>query len=234
MTDFDLISQNAAAIKANIAAAARRAGRAETNPVGIIGVTKTIDIERIKMLTRCGITGLGENRVQELMEKYDKIPGSDWHLIGRLQTNKVKYVVGKVSLIHSVDSLRLAGEISKRAEQNGIVQDILAEINIAKEESKGGVFPEEAETFCAKLTELNGIRLAGLMCIAPFVDNPEENRVFFRKMRELFVDIQAKNIDNIDMRHLSMGMTADYEVAVEEGATLVRIGTGFFGGRIAI
>ncbi len=229
MYEYGDIPLNAASVISRVNMAKERAGRFE--PVDIIGVTKTVDTERIKVLMSCGIQKLGENRVQELMGKYDALPGAEWHLIGQLQTNKVKYIIDKVCLIHSVDSEKLAEEISKRALKINKIQDILLEINIGNEDTKSGIDPGDAISFSEKLAAYEGIRLTGIMCVAPFVENPENNRALFRKMKQIFVDIADKNIDNVVMKHLSMGMTNDYEVAVEEGSNMVRIGTGFFGSR---
>ena len=166
------------------------------------------------------------------MEKYEPLgPDVKWHLIGHLQTNKVKYIIDKVKLIHSVESLKLAEEINKQAGKHGITADVLVEINMAGEESKFGILPEQAEEFIRELANLGNIRVRGLMTVAPFVENGEENRVYFRNMKQLLVDINAKKINNITMDILSMGMTGDYITAVEEGATIVRVGTGIFGSR---
>lgn len=198
-----------------------------------MAVTKTIDIPKIKEAVNYGLTQLGENKVQEILDKYDTL-GSDvkWHLIGHLQTNKVKYIIDKVDLIHSVDSIKLAQEINKRAEQKNMVMNILIEVNIAEEESKFGVKPEEVENLIAEISQMKNICVKGLMTVAPFVENSEENRNCFSQMRQLLVDINAKNMNNVNMDVLSMGMTGDYEVAIEEGATIVRIGTGIFGKRL--
>lgn len=166
------------------------------------------------------------------MDKYDKLPQDiNWHLIGHLQRNKVKYIIDKVKMIHSVDSMRLAEEISKEAVKKSVHMDILLEVNVAGEESKFGFSCEEAAKEVENIAALPGITVQGLMTIAPFVENPEDNREVFRKLKKLSVDIASKNIDNVFMRDLSMGMTGDYEVAIEEGATLVRVGTGIFGER---
>ena len=210
------IQQNIAEVEKRVADAAARAGR-KPEDVLLLAVSKTKPVEVIKEAVACGLTSLGENKVQEIMEKYEPMgPDVHWHLIGHLQTNKVKYIIDKVDMIHSVESLRLAEEINKRAAAKDLVMDVLVEVNMADEESKFGVKPEEVR---------------GLMTVAPFVENPEENRVYFRKMRELLVDMNGKKIDNINMDTLSMGMTGDYEVAIEEGATIVRVGTGIFGER---
>lgn len=179
-----------------------------------------------------GITELGENRVQELIAKLPLVKGAvNWHLIGHLQTNKVRQIIDKVKLIHSVDSLRLAEEIDVRARQKNLSVDILIEINIGNEESKHGIQPDETTEFYKKLLKLENIKVCGLMTVAPYVENPEDNRVCFQKMRELFIDIKQSFHDNRDMKYLSMGMSNDYVVAIEEGANMVRIGTGIFGGR---
>lgn len=225
------IRENVAVVEAKIAAAAKRAGR---NPEDILllAVSKTKPVEVIKEAVACGLTSLGENKVQEIMEKYEPMGnGVHWHLIGHLQTNKVKYIIDKVDMIHSVESLHLAKEIDKRAAAAHVRMDILVEVNIAGEESKFGVQPADTEAFLRELAKFDNIRVRGLMTVAPFVNDPEENRVYFRKMRELLVDMNAKRIDNITMDVLSMGMTGDYEVAIEEGATIVRVGTGIFGER---
>ena len=179
-----------------------------------------------------GIVDYGENKVQELSQKYEVLPRNlRWHMIGHLQRNKVKYLPGKTVLIHSVDSLKLAQEIDKDFAKAGLTADILIEVNAAQEDTKYGVSLEETEGLIREIAPLPHVHIRGLMTIAPFTDDPETNRIYFRKLRELSVDIGAKNIDNVDMSELSMGMTGDYEVAIEEGATLVRVGTGIFGAR---
>ena len=224
------IAQNLADIEKRITAAAEKSGR-KRGDILLLAVTKTIEAERIKEAVELGYKSLGENRVQEIMDKYDKIQGVDWHLIGHLQTNKVKYIADKVKMIHSVDSLKLGEEISKRCANCGRVMDVLVEVNIAGEEAKHGVPPKDAEKLAAELAKLPNLHIKGLMTVAPYDPEPENNRKYFRLMRKLFVDIQAKNYDNIDMEFLSMGMTNDYETAIEEGANIVRIGTGIFGAR---
>lgn len=231
MDDYRYIAENIKEIRANIDEAARRSGR---NPkdVLLLAVSKTVEVPKIKAAVECGLDELGENRVQEIMEKYEPLgPDVKWHLIGHLQTNKVKYIIDKVKLIHSVESLKLAEEINKQAGKHGITADVLVEINMSGEESKFGILPEQAEEFIRELANLGNIRVRGLMTVAPFVENGEENRVYFRNMKQLLVDINAKKINNITMDILSMGMTGDYITAVEEGATIVRVGTGIFGSR---
>ena len=226
------IKDNIAEINRRIEAAAVKSGRTRED-VTFIVVSKTIDVPRIKEAVEAGEINLGENKVQEIMDKYEDMgDGVKWHLIGHLQTNKVKYIIDKVELIHSVDSVKLAEEISKRAVQKGIDARILLEINIAGEESKFGLKPEDTEHVVREIAKLSNISIKGLMTVAPFVENSEENRIYFRRMKELLVDINSKNIDNVNMDTLSMGMTGDYEVAVEEVATMVRIGTGVFGPRL--
>ena len=179
-----------------------------------------------------GARDFGENKVQELCQKYEELPQDiRWHMIGHLQRNKVKQVVGKAALIHSVDSYRLAQEISLQAQKQNITVPILIEVNIAKEESKFGIAKEDTIQLVEEIAELPNLTIQGLMTIAPFVDDPEDNRLYFREIKQLSVDIKNKNIDNVTMDVLSMGMTNDYEVAIEEGATIVRVGTGIFGAR---
>lgn len=226
------IQQNINQIQKRIEAAAQRSGRKKED-ILLLAVSKTIDVERIKEAVACGLKELGENKVQEILEKYEPM-GEEvkWHLIGHLQTNKVKYIIDKVKLIHSVESLKLAEEISKRAKKANKVMDILIEVNMAAEESKFGVAPEDTLSLIQKIALLDNICIRGLMTVAPFVENLEENRECFRRMKQLSVDINAEKIDNVYMDILSMGMSNDFEVAIEEGATIVRVGTSIFGRRI--
>ncbi len=204
----------------------------EGQKASLIAVSKTKPIGDIKRVYDCGIRDFGENKVQEILEKYEALPTDiRWHMIGHLQRNKVKYIIDKVALIHSVDSLRLAEEINKEAAKKGIIMPILIEINIAGEESKYGVSPRDCEKLLRQISPLGSVRVKGLMTVAPYVENGEENRRYFKAMKELSVDIRKKNIDNISMEFLSMGMTGDYQVAIEEGADYVRVGTGIFGER---
>ena len=226
------IKENIEVVESRIAQACERSGR-KREEVLLLAVSKTIDVPRIKEAVECGLTSLGENKVQEIMDKYEPMgEGVKWHLIGHLQTNKVKYIIDKVELIHSVDSLKLAEEINKRASAKGVVADILLEVNIAEEDSKFGIKKEECEDRVREISKLPNIKIRGLMTVAPFVENAEENRPYFRQMKQLLVDINNKKIDNVNMDILSMGMTGDYEVAIEEGATIVRVGTGIFGARV--
>lgn len=226
-----MIKENLAKVEENIAAACKRAGR-DRSEVTLITVSKTNPVPSLKEAMECGIHIFGENKVQEMMEKQEELPDTlEWHMIGHLQRNKVKYLMGKVALIHSVDSLRLAEEISKEAVKQNTEENILIEINVAEEASKFGITTEEAIELVEAVAKLPNIHVKGLMTIAPFVENPEENREVFRALKKLSVDIAQKNIDNVTMNVLSMGMTNDYEVAIEEGATMVRVGTGIFGKR---
>ena len=224
------IKENLDLINEKITIAAEKSGR-KREDVLLLAVSKTVDVPRIKEAVDLGLVDLGENKPQEINWKYFEIENVRWHQIGHLQTNKVKYIIDKVCLIHSVDSLKLAEEISKRAKAKDITMDVLVEINIAGEEAKSGVPLSEAEELAVEISKLDNIRVKGLMTVAPFVENPEDNRESFKQMKKLFVDIKEKNYNNIDMQYLSMGMTNDYEIAVEEGANIVRIGTGLFGAR---
>lgn len=207
--------------------------RLEGSDTQLIAVTKTRPVEEINAAIECGVRHIGENRVQELLEKYDRIQKENVsiHLIGRLQTNKVKYIIDKVDLIHSVDSYRLAAEISKRASAINKVQDILVEINIGKEESKGGILPDELYEFLKNISSLPSLRVRGLMAIPPIQIVPHQNYEYFLKMHQLFVDISNKKLDNINMDILSMGMSDDYEDAIKAGSSFIRVGRGIFGQR---
>lgn len=226
-----MVSENLEQVKANIEAACKRVGR-DPKDVRLVAVSKTKPISLIEEAIEDGQDTFGENKVQEMCDKMEVLPDNiKWHMIGHLQRNKVKYIAGKVELIHSVDSIRLAKQISDEAQKQSIEIPVLLEVNVAREESKFGFFTEETEDACREISKMPGIRVKGLMTSAPFVENAEDNRKYFKKLYELAVDIQSKNIDNISMRELSMGMTGDYVVAVEEGATIVRVGTGIFGSR---
>ena len=224
------IADNLKEIEEKITKAAEISGR-KREDVLLLAVSKTVDVPRIKEAVNLGLVDLGENKPQEINWKYDEIENVRWHQIGHLQTNKVKYIIDKVCLIHSLDSVKLCEEIQKRAEAKGITMDVLVEINIAGEEAKHGVPPEKAEELVLEASKFKNIRVKGLMTVAPFVENPEENRKYFKEMYKLFIDIKDKNYDNVDMEYLSMGMTNDYEIAIQEGANIVRIGTGLFSAR---
>lgn len=227
-----MLQENYESVDKKITEACRRAGR-NRDAVTLIAVSKTKPLSDIEeLLQNTDAENFGENKVQELVDKYEHISRLvKWHMIGHLQTNKVKYIVDKVCLIHSVDSVNLAKTIEKEAAKHNVVVPILIEVNVAGEESKFGVSVEETEDLIQQIKDFPHIHIDGLMTIAPFVANPEENRVHFRRLKELLLDINSKNIDNVHMNVLSMGMTNDYEVAVEEGATMVRVGTGIFGER---
>lgn len=226
-----MVTENLQKVEEKIQNACRRAGRSRGD-VTLIAVSKTKPVEMIQEAIQCGIHTFGENKVQELLEKQTVLTEDlNWHLIGHLQRNKVRQIAGKVTRIHSVDSLRLARQIQSEYEKKNRMADILIEVNMAKEESKFGFMPEETEEAIREIASFSNICVRGLMTIAPFVENAEENRVHFRNLRKLLVDINKKNIDNINMSELSMGMTGDYEVAIEEGATYIRVGTGIFGNR---
>ena len=226
-----MLKENLTYVENEIQEACRRTGRRRED-VTLIAVSKTKPVSVLKEAYDLGVRVFGENKVQELTDKYEKLPKDiHWHMIGHLQRNKVKYIIDKVDLIHSVDSVRLAETIEKEAARQNLTVNILIEVNVAGEESKFGVSPEELPEFIDKVAEFSHIRVLGLMTIAPFVEDSEENRRIFEDLRKLSVDIAEKNVDNITMRVLSMGMTNDYSVAIEEGATMIRVGTGIFGAR---
>lgn len=233
------ISENIERVRERIERAAKKSGR-EAADIKIIAVTKTIDVQRIVKAIELGITDIGENRVQELCEKYDRINinnigiGFNWHMIGHLQTNKVKYIINKVHMIQSLDRVELAREIQKRAEKVNRILDVLVQVNVAREETKFGLFKEQVPEFVKILAGFKNIRVKGLMTIAPYAKDPEDVRHIFRELRKLLIDIKKENIDNIDMDYLSMGMSNDFEVAIEEGSNMVRIGTAIFGERTSI
>ncbi len=226
-----MIRENLTHTRQNMEDACRRAGR-DAGDVTLIAVSKTKPLPMLQEAYEAGVRDFGENRVQELVEKYEALPGDiRWHMIGHLQRNKVKYLVGKVFLIHSVDSLRLAQEIQREAEKKQTEVNILVEVNLSGEESKFGSRREETLQLVKEIALLPLVHIQGLMTVAPYVENPEENRGIFANLQQLAVDIGGENIDNVNMNVLSMGMTGDYPVAVEEGATCVRVGTGIFGNR---
>ena len=225
------IRENLEQIEKRIQAACDRSHR-RREEVLLIAVSKTKPASMVREAMEAGIRDFGENKVQELCEKYEVLPKDiRWHLIGHLQRNKVKYVVGKAFLIHSVDSLRLAEEIQKEAKKRQTQVDVLIEVNMAAEESKFGVLPEETENLVREVSKLPDVHIKGLMTIAPVVEKPEDNAIHFHNLKQLSVDIKEKNIDNVSMSVLSMGMTGDYEQAVKDGASYVRVGTGIFGER---
>ena len=226
-----MLKDNLETVKKNIASSMERSANSAAE-VTLIAVSKTKPVSMIREVYDLGVRDFGENKVQEIVEKYDELPDDiRWHLIGHLQTNKVKYIIDKVYMIHSVDSLKLAGEISKEALKHSVTANILIEVNVSGEDSKFGVSPSGLCDLVKNISVLPGINIRGLMTVAPYVVDSEENRQIFIKMRQLAVDITQKNIDNVSMECLSMGMSGDYKVAVEEGATFVRVGTSIFGER---
>lgn len=225
------LEENLAKVKENIKAACERAGR-DAGEVTLVAVSKMKPLEDIETLLKVGQLEYGENYVQELCEKEEHVSRPvHWHMIGHLQTNKVKYILDKVVLIHSVDSVHLAKQIEKEAAKKNITAQILLQVNVAEEDTKFGMDTDEVLRMAEEISQFPHVHIRGLMTSAPFVEDPEENRCYFRKLHKLFVDIGEKNIDNVTMDILSMGMTNDYEVAIEEGATMVRVGTGIFGER---
>lgn len=226
-----MLKENLTKVEENIQKACDKAGR-KRSEVTLIAVSKTKPVEMLQEIYDEGIREFGENKVQEMCEKMELMPQDiKWNMIGHLQTNKVKYIIGKTSLIHSVDSLKLAEEIQKQAVKHDVTADILVEVNIANEESKFGISKDETIQMVRDIAKLDHLKIKGLMTIAPFVEDPEDNRLYFREIKQLSVDINNQNIDNVCMDVLSMGMTGDYMVAIEEGATMVRVGTGIFGER---
>lgn len=225
------VCENYKEVEKRVGEACKRAGR-KREEVTLIAVSKTKPVSMIEELLPLNVRDFGENKVQELTAKAEILPSAlHWHMIGHLQRNKVKYIVDKACIIHSVDSLRLAEEISKAAQKKQVTAKILIEVNVAEEESKFGVRTSELLPLIEAISLLPNIAIKGLMTIAPYVENPEENRWIFQKLKNLSIDIKGKNFDNVTMDVLSMGMTGDYEVAIEEGATHVRVGTGIFGER---
>ena len=226
------IQTNIQEVRQRIAAACGECGR-DPKEITLVGASKMNDAAACREAVAAGIDALGENRVQEMVQKLEQhaYDGAPLHFIGHLQRNKVKQVLPHAVLIHSVDSYRLAEQISQEAGKLGITAKILLEVNVAKEESKFGMMPEDVEEMAGQIAALPHLQIEGLMTIAPFVDDPEKNRPVFQKLYQLSVDIKKKNIDNVSMSVLSMGMTGDYQVAVEEGATMIRVGTGIFGAR---
>ena len=226
-----MIKENLDQVRETINAACIRAGR-RPEEVTLIAVSKTKPVPMLEEAYAAGTRDFGENKVQEILAKKPELPQDiRWHMIGHLQRNKVSQVIGNAVMIHSVDSLRLARQIEAEAAKKKVDVDILLEVNVAREESKYGFMLEEVEDAVMAIKDFPHVHIKGLMTIAPFVDNPEENRGIFKKLFEFAVDIGRKNIDNVTMSVLSMGMTGDYEVAIEEGATMVRVGTGIFGSR---
>ena len=231
----EFIIENLYQVEENIRLACEKSKR-NREEVTLIAVSKTKPIDMLAKACSAGICNFGENKVQELCDKYEYFSSigqtqMKWHMIGHLQTNKVKYLIGKTDLIHSVDSYKLACEIEKQAAKKDCIMNVLIEVNIAEEESKFGLAENEVIDLVKEVAKLPHVRIKGLMTVAPYVVDSEENRPIFRKIKQLSVDIDNQNIDNVSMNILSMGMTGDYSVAIEEGATMVRVGTGIFGER---
>lgn len=225
------IRENIAHINQLKAEAAQRSGRSGED-VLLVAVTKLHGVDEINEAIDCGITDIGENKVQEIMDKYEHVKPVRWHLIGHLQTNKVKYIIDKVSMIHSVDSLKLAQEINKRAQQHNLTMDILIQVNSAEEESKFGITTEETGQLIRDILDsCENIRIRGLMCIAPFEENPEDVRVYFAEVKKLYDEYGKMEHPHLDFKYLSMGMSGDFHVAIEEGSNLIRVGTSIFGAR---
>lgn len=226
-----MISENLCAVKSKIENVCKQ-NSIDESLITLIGVSKTKSVSEMMEAYNAGLRDFGENYVQEIVEKYPLMPSdAKIHMIGHLQTNKVKYIIDKVCAIHSVDSLHLAAEISKQAVKHDLVMPVFIEVNVAEEETKFGIRVNDVKELVKEVAKLPGIYVNGLMTIAPYVDNAEENRQYFDVLRQLSVDINKENIDNGYGKHLSMGMSGDYEVAIESGATYVRVGTGIFGAR---
>jgi pyridoxal phosphate enzyme (YggS family) len=226
------IRENIDDIVKKIEAACKKVGR-NPNDITLIAVSKTVESPKVREAFAAGVDNLGENRVQELVKKYEDLKDIDikWHMIGHLQKNKVKYIIDKTVLIHSVESLSLAEEIDKRAKKAGIVANVLIELNIGEEESKFGIKEENVYDFVKSMEEFENIKVSGLMTVAPFCENPEDVRWVFKKMKDIYDKISAMNLKNAEMKYLSMGMTNDFEIAIEEGSNMIRIGTAIFGAR---
>jgi hypothetical protein len=224
------IAENLREVEKRITAAAEKSGR-KREDIQLIAVTKTHPAEMMNEAIELGVTDVGENKPQEVRDKFDLVKPVKWHLIGHLQTNKVKYVIDKVCLIHSVDSIKLMDEIERQAKMHDLIMDILIQVNISGEETKSGIAPEELDSLLNHASELSNVRVKGLMTIAPKTDNPSDNIVYFDKMRQIFVDRSQNICDNVIMQYLSMGMSGDYETAIECGANMVRVGSAIFGER---
>lgn len=227
---MSVISENLNKIRENIANAAKKSGREEKD-ITLIAVTKTYPVDMINEAIDNGVTDIGENKVQEIVEKYDGVKPVRWHLIGHLQTNKVKYIIDKVHMIHSVDSIHLMDEIERQAKKHNVVMNILIQINISGEETKFGIRPEQLEEMLVHAGELENVKVCGLMTILPKIDTDISLRLHFDNIKHIFIDICNKKYDNVCMKYMSMGMSGDYEIAIEEGSNMVRIGRAIFGER---
>jgi len=226
------ISENIQTIRKEIEDICRQKNM-DPKDITLIAVTKTIDVARIKDAIDAGIGHVGENKVQEILDKYDAIKDiANIHLIGHLQSNKVKYIIDKVKLIHSVDSMKLMDEIDKRAKKSGVIADILIQVNVAHEDTKFGIDIGEVDNYVEYASKLENIKVKGLMTIAPFLEDVEKTRPIFRALKEKFDELSSKEYSNVEMKYLSMGMTNDYKIALEEGSNMIRVGTGIFGKRV--
>jgi pyridoxal phosphate enzyme (YggS family) len=219
-------------VKQKISDAALKSGR-KPEDVLLLGVTKTVDVETMQKALDLGVSHFGENRVQEYLKKSDIIKREcHWHIIGRLQTNKVKYLDQRITLIHSLDRIELAEALQKRGQKINHTFPVLVQANVSGEDTKAGIYADDLRNFILKLSKMGNIKIKGLMTIAPYTEDPEEVRYVFKEIKKLAVDIERENIENVSMEHLSMGMSGDYEIAVEEGSTIVRIGSALFGERV--
>lgn len=227
------IAENLKRVEEKIAAAALRSGRTPSD-INLVAVTKTHPPELINEAIECGVTDIGENKVQEVIDKFDLVHPKAWHLIGHLQTNKVKHVVGNVSLIHSVDSIKLLDEIERQAVRMGVTQDVLIQINISGEMTKFGIHKDELSAMLEHVSRLTSVKVCGLMTIAPKANTEKEsvtNKLHFHNINQIYIDIQSKTYDNVNIKYLSMGMSGDYETAIEAGSNIVRVGSAIFGNR---
>jgi pyridoxal phosphate enzyme (YggS family) len=231
-SEFDYIVANVQKVRDVIEQAAAKSGR-KPDEIKLMAVTKTMPAQAVTAALDCGITLFGENRVQELLDKLPELDmtGRSAHIIGHMQTNKVKYVIDKVDMIQSLDSFHLAQEIDSQAEKAKKIMKVLVEVNIGREQSKSGVMPEEIFNFIDRVSEFSHLKICGLMSIPPFDEDKEKTRLYFKQIRKLFIDIAVKKSDNIDMNVLSMGMSSDFAIAIEEGSTMIRVGTSIFGKR---
>lgn len=228
--NYEYLKDNLELVNSKIDEACKRSGR-NRDEITLIAVSKTIDEDIINESIKYGVEHIGENKVQEIQRKYNNIDPVKWHLIGHLQTNKVKYIIDKVELIHSCDSLKLAKEISHRAKQHDLTANVLVQINVADEEQKFGIDADHFYNLLDEIDKLENIKVKGLMNIAPFDLDSENVRKYFKQMKDIFDSVKNRSYNNIEMKYLSMGMTNDYEVAIEEGANMLRIGTGIYGKR---
>ncbi|TDT61838.1 YggS family pyridoxal phosphate-dependent enzyme [Fonticella tunisiensis] len=224
------VSNNISRVRERIELAAMRAGR-QPEDIELVAVSKMQSLEKMYEAKECGLRVFGENKVQELLDKYDKIQDVKWHFIGHLQTNKVKYIIDKVEMIHSLDRIGLVEEIDKRAKQINRIMPVLIQINIGREETKSGIYEEDVENFISGLEKYQNILVSGIMTIPPPSDNKSEIRGYFRRVKKIFDDLKQYKYKNFDIKYLSMGMTNDFEIAIEEGANIIRVGTGIFGQR---